>query len=100
VCAADAEITPVTAHEKQRSAALHEYRLLDAAGDELLAVVRAPAVVGGMSCAARTTPPGYLTGSHGVFYSEPREIFHSEPRRCRTVATPGSGATVEFTLAT
>jgi signal transduction histidine kinase len=42
----------MTAHEQQRLAALHEYRLLDApAGDELEAVVRVAAMVAGVPTA-------------------------------------------------
>jgi hypothetical protein len=54
----------VTAHEEQRLAALHEYRLLDApAGDELEAVVRVAARVAGVPAAisAAETPGGGTT---------------------------------------
>ncbi len=48
----DAEERSVTAHERQRLAALHEYRLLDApADDELEAVVRVAAMVAGVPTA-------------------------------------------------
>ena len=50
-----AELTEVTTGERERPAALHEYRLRDApAGDELEAVVRVAATVAGDS----TVPAG------------------------------------------
>jgi hypothetical protein len=62
----------VTAHEEQRLAALHEYRLLDApAGDELAAVVRVAAMVAGVPTAPLTLIDETPGGGTAVRFSLP-----------------------------
>ncbi len=114
----------MTAHERQRLAALHEYRLLDApAVDELEAVVRACRV----AVAARPGESGWVvpvagngvgippedrarvfgmftrvdaeagTG-HGVGLSTCRRIVPRHDGRIWAGAGPDGGTTVSFTL--
>ena len=81
-----AEERGVTVHERQRPAALHEYRLLDApADDELAAVVRVARVVGSAGA------------GHGAGLSTCRRIVERRTGRIRVGAGDDGGTTVAST---